>query len=93
MKYSPEEIAHGLGVAPPPKTEPANRIAAAADKVRELDGKLDKMALADQRPGESEAAAHARFHESNPSAYGVYKKAKALILKAHGVDDSACGGV
>jgi hypothetical protein len=93
-KLTPEEIANGLGVAPPPKAEPAGRVGAAYDRIGDLDAKLDKMALADRQPGESEAAAHARFHRENPTVYPTWKREKARILASHGLGfDAARGGL
>lgn len=90
---SPEEIAHGLGVAPPPKTQPAGRVGAAMDALKELDDKLHKMSTADRQPGESEAAAVGRFHAQNPQAFAMHKRERGRILAAHGIGDGATGGV
>jgi hypothetical protein len=88
---SPEEIAHGLGVAPPPKTQPAGRVGAAMDALKQLDDRLQKMATADRQPGESEAAAAGRFHLQNPQAYEMHKRERGKILAAHGIGDAPTG--
>jgi hypothetical protein len=103
MALSDHEMHTILGLNPPEKVAPGNRIEQTLSDVGELDDRLRKHAelnrqfVPDARTGvqrlESTEEAGTRILASNPKLYALHKAEKARILGRNKVGAAAIGAV
>lgn len=84
MRVSQNDIESAFGSGAK-KAAPGTAAESAVERIQALDTKLAELVEKQRRPEESHAQAQVRVMDENPEVMTAYEKARAGVLRSHGI--------